>query len=245
MKKILVAILSFFLSLLLPAIFGGTGAGVYFGVIKPQSDARKILANGTETTAAVKEVKSKISVSSSSGSRRTSGRLYYLVLSFVNSDGDKIEYRTRSIYPEDFIRNHQITEESSVQVKYIGSKAVVTGLVPEYEIWLWLFPVVFGAIGAGFIFLMALSLVWNANDSFIKKYGIPATGTYLEQKKYVDNKESNFNNIIFTFRNENGEIIEVKSNPVYSNSDAQKLAEMGSFPIKYRGKKAVIIIDKN
>ena len=50
--------------------------------------------------------------------------------------------------------------------------------------------------------------------------------------------------IAFTFKNGNDDTVEFKTRFIYTASDAEKLAEMGSFPIKYKGEKAVIITDK-
>jgi len=231
--------------LLIPAIFGGIGAGVFFWVIKPPLDARNILKKGTETTATIIDFNSKVSTKSSSGSSTSTKQYYYLILAFVNSDGEKIEYKTNSIYPEFFIRSAKIEKGGIVKVIYSGSKAVVKGFVPKYETWLWIFPVVFGGIAAVFLAIFVLSYVWKANDSSIKKFGNQATGTYLEQEKFLANPDPNLFSISYSFINDNGETVEVKTRFVYSESEAKKLADMKSFPIIYKGKKAIIMIEKS
>ena len=244
MKEILKGILGVLAYLIIPTIFGGVGAGVFLGVIKPPMDARKILKTGVETTATVTDIDSKGTLSSTSGNTTKTVQHYALKLSFINSERNEIEYKTRGIYPERFIRENKIKKGETVQVMYVGDKAVVKGFVPEYETWLWLFPVIFGAIAAGFLIILALGFVWTANDYIIKKFGDSATGTYLEQKKWITGNESNFISITCTFIKDNGDTVKVKTRFQYTNSEAEELAEMGSFPIKYKWKKAVIMIDK-
>ena len=244
MKEVLMGFLGILGYLLIPGIFGGVGAGVYFGAIRPFKEAGKILKTGVETTATVTGVKSNVTVSSSSGSTTKTERYYYLKLSFVNQEGDETEYKTRSIYPAGFISNYDIEQGTTVQVMYAGNKAVVKGYVPKYEMWLWLFPVVFGAIAVGFLTFLVVGFLWSANDYIIKKFGAHATATYLEQKKLIDHDELDLNNIICTFINDKGDTVEVETRFIYSNSDAEEFAKMGSFPIMYKGKKAIIMIDK-
>jgi hypothetical protein len=244
MKAVFMGILGILVYLLIPAIFGGVGAGVFFWVIQPRLEAGKILKNGVETTATVTDIESAGTVSSKSGSTTKTERFNKLKLSFVNSEGNEIEYKTRGIYPDGFIRKNKINKNETVQVMYVGAKAVVKGFVPEYETWLWLFPVVFGAIAAGFLMFLALGFVWTASDSIIKKFGEPVTGTYLEHKKFMNGDDSNMNSIICSFKNDNGNTVEVKTRFIYSNAEAEELAKMGSFPVIYKGKKAVIMVDK-
>ena len=244
MKKILKTVLGFLSFLLIPGIFGGVAIGVYLGVIRPSSEANRILGTGIETTAAIIDVNSNVTVSSSSGSTTRKERYYYLKLAFVNSVGDEIEYKTRSIYPEDFIRRNHIESGGTVRVMYVGAEAVVKGFVPKYETWLWLFPVVFGAIAAGFLLLFIYSLKMTAGDYIIKNFGIPVTGRYLEKKKLIKSGELDLYNITCAVKNDYGETIEVQTRFIYSNSDAEKFAEMGTFPVIYKGKKGIIVAEE-
>jgi hypothetical protein len=245
MKNVLKRILGIMIYLLIPGIFGGVGAGVYFWLIKPQMEAGKILQKGVETTATIIGVKSSMTVSSTSGNTTREERYYYLTLSFFNSEGFEIEYETRSIYPEGFIREYDIEKGGTVPIMYVGDQAVVKGFVPEYDMWLWVFPVVFGAIAVGFLILPVIVFTWQANDYIIKKFGSPATATYLDHKKWLNGDTSDLNSIICTFVNNNGEMVEVKTGFNYSDAEANKLAKMASFPIMYKGGKAVIMIDKD
>ena len=76
MKEVLMGILGVFLILLIPAIFGGVGAGVFFWLIKPPMEAGKIHKKGVETTATVIGMDSNVTVSSSSGNTITKERYY-------------------------------------------------------------------------------------------------------------------------------------------------------------------------
>ena len=244
MKKILKIILGIVPFLLIPAGFGGVGAGVYLGIIYPQIEAEKILKNGIVTTATIVGLNSNVTASSSSGSVLRTDRYYYLNLTFINSERNEILYKTRSIYPGEFIRKYHIEKGNTVQAVYLGPKAVVRGYVPKYETWLWLFPVIFGAIAAGFLIIPVISIVWITNDNIIKKFGAQATGKYLEHKKLIKTNGPDLNSITCVYKNDSDEIIEVHTRFIYSFSEAEEFAKMKTFPIIYRGKKAVIMIDK-
>jgi hypothetical protein len=245
MKEVFMGILGVFLLLFFIAVFGGFGAGAFLWFIKPQMEAGRILKNGVETTATVIGIDSKGTVSSKSGNTTKTEQYYALILSFTNSEGNSVEYKTRGIYPKIFINRNNVKQGKTIQVMYVNNKAVVKGFVPKYETWLWFFPVVFGAIAAGLLIFLIVGLIQSANDYIIKKYGVSATGTYLEHKKLNEDDKANLNSIIFTFTNDNGDTVEVKSRYMYANSGAEELAKMGAFPIMYKGKKAVIMINKN
>ena len=243
-KKVLMGILGVFLYLLIPAVFGGVGIGVYFLAIEPYSEARNILIKGIETSARIISIEEKGSVTSTSGNTTKTTDLYSIKLSFINLSKDDIEYKTRGIYPKSFISKNNIVEGETIKIRYVGSKAVIKYFIPNYETWLWLFPIIFGGIGIGFLIIPIIGFMWIINDYIIMIFGSPAMGTYLKQKKLINSIDSDFNRIICTFKNNNGETIEVKTRYGYSNSEIEKLVEIKSFPIKYIRKKAVIMIDK-
>jgi len=244
-KKILMGILGVFLYLLIPAIFGGVGIGVYFLAIEPYTEARNILIKGIETSARIISIEGKGSVTTTSGNTKKTTDLYGIKLSFINLSGDVIEYQTRGIYPKSFISKNNIVEGETIKIRYVGSKAVIKYFTPNYETWLWLFPIIFGGIGIGFLLIPIIGFMWILNDYIIMIFGSAAMGTYLNQKRLIKSIESDFNRIICTFKSNNDETVEVKTRYGYSNSEVEKLAEMKSFPIKYIRKKAVIMIDKN
>lgn len=237
-------------------VFAGIGAGVYLWVLKPPMDAAKILKNGAETTANVVEViDSKISTTTttSSGSSKEiiSNRLYRLTLAFVNSKGEEVIHKTGSIYTGSFIKNLKIAENETAQVMYVGNKAIVKGYEPESnDGWLWIFPIVFGAIGVAIWLTMAWGIVKATNDFIIKKHGVESIGIYLryEEIKYHKKEvetEAPACNIYFTFENQHGETVEVQTGYLsYHVHEAEALAAMRTFPIKYKGKKAIIMVDK-
>ena len=161
-------IIGFLLLIFVGFVFAGVGAGVYFWVIKPPMEAATILEKGVETTATVLGARSTGTTTTKTGSFSKTETYYSLKLSFVNSQGEKITYKTHSLYTKYFLRGFNIDieynpatgfyDEQTVQVIYLGNKAVVKGFVPEKaELWLWIFPIVFGTIGAGIWF----ALVWG------------------------------------------------------------------------------------
>ena len=178
-KKFFSAVLGLLAYSILILCFGGTGLGVYFWLLKPPMDARKILRNGTGTTAAVISLQSKL----------TKGRepYYYLTLSFRNSEGEELTVETNSLYSENFIRQNKIADynkytgqydivaKDTVRVKYIGKKVILTSYTPENpDKWLWVFPIVFGLIGLVFllapIFIMIYSKVKKKDINNLPQY---------------------------------------------------------------------------
>ena len=244
MKKILKIIFGILLFLLIPGIFGGFGSVVYLAMIKPQNEAKIILKNGIEATATIIDFDSSVSISNTSGNMTTKERYYAIKLAFINSEGKEINYKSPCIYPEEFIRkNIEIGE--TIQVMYAGTRAVVKDFVPGYKIWLWLLPVIFGAIAVGLSILIAVSLLGSLNDYIVRNYGAHTTGKYLRQKCFLNKEESDLNSITCMIKTDNGDTIEVQTRFLFTNSEAKGLAEMESFPILYKGKNAVIVVDKN
>jgi len=238
--------------ILVGGVFAGVGAGVYFWVLKPPMEATKILKKGTETTATVIYAESKLTETTKSGSTSSTKALYYLNLSFVNSKGETITYKTNSMYDKYFLRNMNIAteinsttgkyDEQQVQVMYLGAKAVVKGYVPEKtEMFLWLFPIIFGAIGAAIWIALAWGIVKSTGEFIIKQTGTAGIGIYLKHEQRTVSDATSYN-IYYSFENKHGKIIENKSGALYIDEQkAEELIKKRSFPIKYIGKKAVII----
>jgi hypothetical protein len=138
----------------------------------------------------------------------------------------------------------KIAENETVQVMLLGNKAVVKGYEPDVkdDMWLWIFPIVFGAIGIFFLVFTAKGI----RQSIIMLYGTPGTGRYVSHTKGTFYDQSVYN-IAFSFENKRRKTFEDKSG-VFSYIDeqtAKALIEKRSFPIKYIGKKAMIILDQN
>jgi hypothetical protein len=171
--KVIQAILGFIARTFLVLCFGGIGAGVFFGVLKPPMDARRILRNGVETTAAIISLHSNHTINDVP--------YYFLKLSFINSEGEEITVETNSLYSERFISDQKIAAynkatgkydtvtQETVRIKYIGKKAVLRSYVPDKtDNWLWVFPIVFGAIGAFFLIAMVAGIVKVAGEFIVK-----------------------------------------------------------------------------
>jgi hypothetical protein len=63
----------------------------------------------------------------------------------------------------------------------------------------------------------------------------------------ISNKkvDTSARNIYFTFENQHGEIIEAQTGFLaFEDFEAEALAAMKTFPIKYKGKKAIIMVDR-
>ena len=228
-------------------VFAGIGGGTYLWILKPPMEAAKILKNGTETTATVIEADSKLAVNNKP--------YYYLVLSYANSEGEEITCKTNSLYDKYFLWKMEIAteinhttgkyDEQQVQVMYIGDRAVVKGFVPEKgDMWLWVFPVVFGAIGVGIWLALVWGIVISAGGFFIKYIGVAGTGIYLKHEQNTISGVTTCN-IYYTFENKHRKKIEAKTGFVYRDFEAEGLAAMRRFPVRYIGKKSVVMVDRN
>jgi len=247
MKDVWLIIMGMFIA------FGVAGGGIvmFIGLFKPTIDAKNILKTGDETTAKIIRLNSSMS--------KDGQRYYFLELSFYNAKGEEIRYKTNSLYSESFIieqgiasrnditRKYDVVEKEMVQVMYKGNKAVLKGFVPdEGEEWLWLVPVAFGLIGIGgfiallFVFMNVMTL------SEIKKNGTSGMGIYLKHESSLSKSGTTTTyNIYFTFENDQGKYVEVVTGYNYQDYEAEALIEMQSFPIKFKGDKAVIVVDKS
>jgi len=232
------------LGFLLGAPFAGVAAAILIFVLIPPISAKYVLNNGVETTAKVVNFAKKFTETTTSGSSSSKTEYYYITLSFVNSEGEKTVYKTRSIYPRQFISD-RIAENRTVQVMCLGNRAVVKGYEPkETEFWLWIFVLAFGIIG---ILLWKLA-VWSITNVNIMHNGTLGTGIYQKTEKSSFWTEPY---IIFSFENKNGEQIEVKTRYIskdykvdtIKDYELEALIEMKSFPIKFIGNKAVIVAD--
>jgi hypothetical protein len=240
MKEHIILILRTILGVTPTIVFVGIAAAVLFWVLIPPLSARRILNNGVETTATVVSFAKKFTETAKSGSSSSKTEYYYITLSFVNSEGKEVVYKTRSIYTRYFISSRSITEGETVQVIFKGNKAIVQGYEPKKtDFWLWVFVLIFTTIGIGFLRLGVNSI----RNNIITQYGTPATGTY--QKTVLTWFYTTPSGISFSFENKKREQVEVKTGHIYKDYEVEALIEMKSFPIKFIGNKAVIMVDKN
>ena len=227
------------MSLIPGIVFGGVGVGLFFLVLRPPVEAIKILKKGTETTATIVNFDSKFTTTIKSGATSKKEKYYYLTLSFVNSNGEEILYKTKSIYPQQFIRDMKIAKNKTVQVMCLGNKAVVKEYNPaDADLMLWAVSVIFGTIGIIFFILAISTIVYY----IILLYGTLGTGMY---QKYETSRLNTNYNVYFTFKNKYGKTIESKTGLIYKEYEAEALKEMNIFPIKFISNKAVIAVDKS
>ena len=235
------------LGFILGAPFAGVAAAILIWVLIPPLSAKRILNNGVETTATVVNFAKKFTETTKSGSSSRKTEYYYITLSFVNSKGKEVVYKTRSIYTRQFISNKNITENGTVQAICLGNKAIVKGYEPKKnEFWLWIFVLIFGTIG---VMLWKLA-AWSITNVAIMRYGTPGTGIYQKTEASSFWTEPH---IVFSFENKNGKQVEVKTRYISKDSkvetpkdyEMEALIEMKSFPIKYKGNKAVIMVDES
>ena len=232
-------------------VFGGTGFGVYYWVLKPPMDAENILKNGVETTATIISLNSNVT--------KDKEPYYSLKLSFHNSEGEEITVKTSSLYSQNFIRQHKIAEydrdtrmynkvikdKDKVKVRYIGKNAVLRSYVPDKtDKVFWAFPIVFGSIGLGFLIAIVYGIISSMMNIIIKIFGAPGIGRYLRHSLNPIAGVSRYI-IYYTFENKSGKLVEGKVSYTNQAIEAEALIEMKSFPIKYIGKKALIMLGEN
>jgi hypothetical protein len=157
-------------------VFGGVGAGVYYYVLKPPMEARDILKRGAAATAKLISLEQNVTVNGE--------RLYSLNLSFTNSKGEDITVKTRSIYPENFIRNegigahnkytgkYDIIKSEMIEIRYLGKKTIVKNFKPyNAPAAFWAFPVVFGGIGLVMIGSLIVGYLLAIKTFIMKHFG--------------------------------------------------------------------------
>ena len=219
------------------AVFGGFAALIFFVWIYPTFVIRKILKNGVETTATVIDIDSNMK--NTTNGRTT--KLYYIRLSFVNPAGEQIRYNTPSVYTREALKNVRVKDV--IPVKCLAKKAIPVYLVANrLEGWLWMIFILFGVIG---IWMLATPAVGAVRHAGIKRYGTDGTGIYVKhvqggvvfmgQKYYV---------VHFSFQNNEEIEIEARTGADYFDFEAEALAAMKTFPVKYKGNRAIIMIDK-
>ena len=245
MKKRIKYVMGILLFLLIPGIFGGFGAFPFFSFLKPQMDAKVILKKGVETTANIIEMDTNITLSKTNGIMSTKENIYYLIFSFIDSEGNEIEYKSASIYPKTFIHENSISAGEPTQIIYLGKKAVVKNFKPNLISILWVFTVVFELIALGFLVLLVLYVKWDIDSHIIKKLGTTVVGTFVNRKGLFKFKDSNVYSIFFSYTNHYNETVEAQTRFLYTEEEVDKLEKKGQFPIAFKGNKAIIIRTEN
>jgi len=112
------------------------------------------------------------------------------------------------------------------------------------ESWItWFFVCIFTAAGIAAITPLIHNLITRARNDKIRQIGREGTGRYLKTIPIRTIEGIPYCKIRFTFKNDAGKTLEVKTD-VYTKSETETLAAMKSFPIKYIGSNAVIMLDK-
>ncbi len=103
-------------------------------------------------------------------------------------------------------------------------------------------------VGIYFLTLFVRDSLFNMQNRWIKRFGRDATGTYMNHKSVIakikGEEKITYYNIYFSFENEAGKTIETKTRgDVFPIHEVEKLIHMQTFPIRYIGNNAVIMID--
>lgn len=220
------------------------GAVLIFSLwIWPAVEDKNIAANGTETTATVQDVATNVTINGQP--------YYYIQLSFTNEAGQIVDTLTNSSYTWNDLKNlgiatgNIVNYGAEVQIKYECKKAVLTGIEPKDTGILWLALIPFGAAGLGMSAAFIVTLFKEKTERRIRAEGRDAAGTYVKNSFSLSFNRARLYKIRFTFTNDTGETVNAKTRSIYSWHEMEKLAQMGTFPVKHEGDKAVIALDKN
>ncbi|MCL2061600.1 MAG: zinc ribbon domain-containing protein [Firmicutes bacterium] len=227
MKK---AILFIFLAL----CFAGASAAVYFFGIVPNQERAHIAKNGVPGVGTVTAIRSNTEVNDEPR--------YRIEFTFVNAEtGQKHNGRTADVYTYSELSSLGET----VPIKYIGDRAVVMPYKASIMSWLgWILIAAFVAAALGLIVGAVLVIKFSKEASSIKKGGKDGTATFLSSSvgMYINNAPRY--KIHYTYTDEFGEYHEGKTGSSYRQDEADAFQSMRTFPIRFAGKKSVILIQK-
>jgi DNA-directed RNA polymerase subunit RPC12/RpoP len=221
-----------FIFLLFAVVFGGAAVGMFFGLIVPEWRMQSIAKNGYEREAIVEGMHSNLEVN---------GQPYYHIV-FRWEDNNGV-WRTNKSSPS-YTRwqAEQIVNQGTVTIKTRGTRAVLMPYVksPNMSFLPWLLLPFFG-VGVGMGTAFGVSIVRVFRNKSIARRGTESVGVYIDHGVgyYMNNDPMHF--IRFHFTDSQGAQHEVKTASNYRSFDAQELRREKEFPIKYRGKRAVIM----
>ena len=105
--------------------------------------------------------------------------------------------------------------------------------------------IIFSLGGVGYLTAFVLNSISKIKNSKIERFGRNGTGIYLKHKEVVAVNEVPYYKIYFSFKNDSGKEIETKTRgTVYRRYEAEALALIQTFPIRYIDDNAIIKAEK-
>jgi len=117
----------------------------------------------------------------------------------------------------------------------------ITGILPiiqgfeTFDIGVLIGFLIFGVVGIGLYSIVIYQTVKFLRYRYLLKRGNDGKGTFVSSDEILINREPFFR-IKYTYNDENNQQHEAKTKYIYCEYDVQKLQEMGTFPIKFKGK---------
>lgn len=233
------------LLIILAVVFIGLSIGLFEINFIPKAADKKVLQNGVETTATVESVYSNTKINGKP--------YYYIEFIYKNEKGEYITAKTNAaytfekllnmnvIYYDTIYNDYYIPENATIQIKYLGNKAVAKDYVESKSN-----SIMY--IVSGIFLLFGLIAFATSISIFVKKgkynkllkTGVEGEGRFMSKKVGISVNREKYYKIKFSFTNENGQFTEYETDAIYRELEANVIETMKTFPIKYKGKKAII-----
>lgn len=107
------------------------------------------------------------------------------------------------------------------------------------------FLLLFVLIGLTVFIIAIIKMFKMLKDKKIFKSGKNGVGIFITSVGYGKINNVPMFKIIFEFKNENNEMVEVKTNEIYTFDEVENFRKLKKFKIKFCDNKAVIISDKD
>ena len=107
------------------------------------------------------------------------------------------------------------------------------------------FLLLFVIIGFTAFIFGIINMIKMFKDKNLSKNGKDGVGTFITSTCYGKINNVPMYKIIFQFKNENNEIVEIKTNEIYTFDEVEIFRNLKNFKIKFRDNHAVIISNKD
>lgn len=242
MRKIKTFVGTFLVGIVLCGVLA---VACFFIGVMPMIKNNNIIKNGDEAVATITDL---IESNTAVNNKQT----YHVEVEFVNKDGETVigkslDYLSLEDSQDIYDRVVYDGEIVTMTIRYIGKDIVVgttaLSITGISNIALTAASVITGLIA---LFLIAMLIKAVLTASTLNKLllsGEPINAEFIETGKSMTMGKTKYFSITYKFTNSLGEIETVKSPKNYTQSDADTLKKVKSFPVNTSGKKSVIAYD--
>lgn len=212
--------------------FGGVAAGLFFGLIFPGFHESYVAENGKVATAEVMGISSNTTINDEP--------YYYIRYKYTNDKGEEVTGRTNTAYTED--EANAIRRAGTMLIKFDehGHSVAADYKKAAGSSFLWIFIIVFGAVGVGMGIAVIRQIVRFASEGRLKAVGREGRGFFIDSASRMSVNGVPMYYIKYSFVNEDRETVEVKTGSVYERHEVDIFRALGEFDIKYSEKRATI-----